>query len=583
MARVWYAADGSILYASTASGKPFQTQDFENWEPAVNAPPPPRTFDRQLVRGPEPGAHYFAASASSQELWGVGQQLYHSGDGKTWETLTSYRSQSVVGSNLHSVAISPNDPSQLVVANDYGVWRSMDAGLTWASLNLRLPNLSVKRILATPSSGHPAQILTENRGGLELVPGSSVWRHLPSLTDQADIERKRSYSVKVTAEISAYAQSSDGRQVYVGSEDGRIWHSVDGGDTFRLTGANTAVPGHRVERLFVDPASSSAVLAALSGDAPHVIRTFSSGSDWDMLDSATLPDAPAYAITADHASGAIYVATEKGVYWTHFEFYVGASNLGLTWTNLTDRLPQTKAVDVTLDPAGVQLYAALDGYGVFGTAAPHRTSGFRLVNAADFSQRPASPGSLVSVLGERVNAVSSGTLRYPVWNDAQISTANSQIQVPFEAVGPTVSLALETANGRLTRDLLVQPVSPAIFVSQDGIPWILDADTGMPLDRNVVHPGQRLQVIVNGLGRVRPDWQTGVEAPKENTPTVVARVQAFVDRSEVPVVRATLAPGYVGMYLVEVQLPVVANYGAMELRFAADGHDSNTVQIVVGQ
>jgi hypothetical protein len=37
------------------------------------------------------------------------------------------------------------------------------------------------------------------------------------------------------------------------------------------------------------------------------------------------------------------------------------------------------------------------------------------------------------------------------------------------------------------------------------------------------------------------------------------------------------------MYLVEVQLPAVSNYGAMELHVVADGQESNRVQIVIGQ
>jgi uncharacterized protein (TIGR03437 family) len=233
-------------------------------------------------------------------------------------------------------------------------------------------------------------------------------------------------------------------------------------------------------------------------------------------------------------------------------------------------------VDVALDPAGVQLYVALDGYGVFGAAAPHRALGLRLVNTADYSTRAASPGSLVSVLGEKVNSVSGGALQFPLWN-------NSQIQVPFEAVGPTVSLALETTAGTMTRDLQVLPVSPAIFVGPDGVPVIFDADSGLPLEGNVAHAGQRLQVMLNGLGKVQPNWYTGVTAPAVNTPVVTAKVQAYLDGSELPVARATLAPGYVGMYLVEVQLPVVANYGAMELYVAADSQESNRVQIVIGQ
>jgi uncharacterized protein (TIGR03437 family) len=338
-----------------------------------------------------------------------------------------------------------------------------------------------------------------------------------------------------------------------------------------------------VERLFVDPVNPQVVLAALSGDGNHVLRTFNGGTFWDPVGRASLPDAAANAVTADRVSGAVYVATDKGVYWTRFDLETGVSTDDLIWANLSVRLPAARAVDVALDPAGVQLYAALEGYGVFGTAAPGRASVLRLVNTADFSTRAAAPGSLVSVLGPKVSAASSGALPYQVWNNLLPSgdTADSQIQVPFEAVGPTVSLALETTAGTMTRNLPVQPVSPAIFVSQDGVPWFFDADSGMPLEGNAAHAGQRLQVMVNGLGKVNPDWRAGLTAPAENTPVVVAKVQAYLDGSEVPVARATLAPGYVGMYLVEVQLPGIANYGAMELHVTADGQESNQVRIVI--
>jgi uncharacterized protein (TIGR03437 family) len=576
MTNVWYSADGSLLYAQTASGKTFQTQDFESWEPAPAAPAAPVSFPREPVRKPEPAAVYVAIGANPGQLWGLGQQLYRSDDGKNWETLTSYKTDSVIGGRIHGVAVSPNDPSQLVVANDNGVWRSMDGGLTWASLNLMLPNLSVTRIMATPSGGHAARILTANLGVLDLVPGSLLWRPNPAISTISDDNRKRDYSAKVGgAEVTAFAESGDLRQVYAGSDDGRIWRSVDGGLTFKETAASSPLPGHKVERLYVDPSNPHVALAALSGPGPHVLHTFNDGNTWDPLD-AGLPIGAAYSVTADRTSEAVYAATDKGVYWTRADLEVGGPPDNLTWTNLSENLPEAKAVDVALDPAGVQLYVAMEGYGVFGAAAPHRALGLRLVNTADFSTRAASPGSLVSVLGEKVNAVSGGSLQFPLWN-------NSQIQVPFEAVGPTVSLALQTTAGTMTRDLQVLPVSPAIFVGPDGVPVIFDADSGMPLESNVAHPGQRLQVMLNGLGKVQPNWYTGVTAPAVNTPVVTAKVQAFLDGSELPVARATLAPGYVGMYLVETSLPVVANYGAMELYVAADGQESNRVQIVIGQ
>jgi len=68
-------------------------------------------------------------------------------------------------------------------------------------------------------------------------------------------------------------------------------------------------------------------------------------------------------------------------------------------------------------------------------------------------------------------------------------------------------------------------------------------------------------------------------APAEEPPKVAAAVSAFLDRSPVEVTRATLAPGYIGFYLVEVQLPAIVNRGAAELYLEAGGRESNRVRI----
>ena len=135
---------------------------------------------------------------------------------------------------------------------------------------------------------------------------------------------------------------------------------------------------------------------------PHVLRTTNSGGFWDDLTS-NLPDAPAHGVTAERSAGAVYVATDKGVFYATADLE-NAGPAAVTWTPICSRLPAAPATDVKLDPNGNQLYAALDGYGVYATAAPHRLRALRLVNAADFSTRAAAPGSLISVLGGRVSS-----------------------------------------------------------------------------------------------------------------------------------------------------------------------------------
>jgi uncharacterized protein (TIGR03437 family) len=58
-------------------------------------------------------------------------------------------------------------------------------------------------------------------------------------------------------------------------------------------------------------------------------------------------------------------------------------------------------------------------------------------------------------------------------------------------------------------------------------------------------------------------------------------VRATLDRIPLEVTQAALAPGYVGFYLIEIQLPQVLNAGPAELVLEAEGQQSNRVRLYV--
>ena len=570
--QVWFAPGGGGLYARTSSGAVFETADYETWTPAVGPAEPPAARAATVARLPEASARTLASSSNPNVIFGLGRQLYRSEDGgHAWRNLTAFRSRSVIGDGVNGVAVSPVDADQLVAANNFGVWRSLDGGLSWSALNQGLPNLPVRRILSTVTGTSGTIVEVENLGTLELPPSGSLWQ--PVDANRSDAQREELYSSRLQTLITAVGQA--GGTVYAGAADGRIWASVDGGRTFPALAWQTG--GGRVEAIFPDPAEPRVALAALSGAGPHVLRTTNSGGFWDTLDF-NLPNRAAHAVTADRSAGAIYVATDAGVFYGVADLENASSN-PVNWVNLSSRLPAAAAYDVRLDPAGVQLYAAFDGYGVYATAAPHRGRVPRIVNAADFSTRPAAPGSLLSVVGAQVSRATGGNLEFPVLAAAE---GESQVQVPFEALGPSVGLALYTASGSFTIPLVVQPVSPAILVSRDGAPALFDADSDLPLDgRNTTHSNGRVKILATGLGKVQPNWPTGMQAPLEDPPAVVAAVRVFLNGAPLQVTRATLAPGYIGFYLVEAQLPGITNAGTAELHLSADGQESNRVQIVI--
>ena len=127
----------------------------------------------------------------------------------------------------------------------------------------------------------------------------------------------------------------------------------------------------------------------------------------------------------------------------------------------------------------------------------------------------------------------------------------------------------------------LEPVAPAIFVARDGSPMLLDAETGVMLDAMApAHSRGHIQILSTGLGRVTPEWPTGIAAPVDNPPRVAATVLAYLDRQPVEVTKAVLAP-YIGYYLIEIEVPKIVNYGPAELYLEVGGQTSNRVRVYI--
>jgi uncharacterized protein (TIGR03437 family) len=573
--RVWYSPDGATLFARLPSGNTFETNDFESWKAALDAPQPPAPPEVLAAFRPESGAMVRAQSASPTRLYAAGRNVYRSDDGgQNWRNLTLWRQESIIGDGTRDLAVSPRDPDEVVIANSFGVWRSVDGGATWSGLNETLPNLPVRRLVALPRGMGGARLVLDTAGAtteVEWAPGErSSWKPRPGATLAREEARRAALSLRLGVPITARGEA--GGYLYAGSADGRIWVSADQGARWLEPQPGT---GAAVEAIWIDGADPRRALAALAArEGPRLLRTINGGLFWDDL-SGDLPGATAHGVAADAATGAVYLATDRGLFFAVTRLDAAAP--APAWTALGGALPRAAVMDVRLDEGGHQLYVALDGYGVYAAAAPHRVLAPGLVSAADYAERPAAPGALLSILGGRVAAARAGDLRVPVLATSGIE---SQIQVPFEATGPALSLGLEMDGGRRTLGVPLRDVAPAVFVDRDGTPLLLDADRGLLLDAMTpARSGMRIQILATGLGRVQPEWPTGLAAPIDSPPRVVTPVKVYLGRAPVEVTRATLAPGYIGFYLVEVQLPEIVNLGPEELYLEAGGQSSNRVQI----
>jgi uncharacterized protein (TIGR03437 family) len=567
--------DGEALYTRDEAGRTFVTRDLESWQlenRAPGPPPPSLVFPTTL---PEPGAIAKSADPFHLRLYAFGRHVYRSEDGGwSWRNTTAWAGHSLIGGPVSDLAVHPSDPDVIVAVNDYGIWRSADGGRSWCGLNGGLPNLPVRKLLATPSGVRGARIQLAGGLNLEWPPGErQSWLPVEDPSAAALEKARAEVSRQTGAQITAVAMGNE--YSYAGSADGTLWVSRDQGQTWYWSRRGEGAPVTAIQIVPKEPAQAIAVLAEPPDGAPgpRVLRTLDGGTNWANL-TGSLPPGSVWGVAADPQGSAVYLATERGVF---LSVASGAAGLGSEWISLSANLPAAPVRDVRLDEAGNQLFVALDGYGIYAAPAPHRFWQVEVASAADLSSRPAAPGSLLTVLGGRLIRAQAGLLPVPV---LFASETQSQLQIPFEVTGPATELALELEHGRYQFNLPLLDVSPAIFVDGDGSAMLMDADTGVILDAlHPARPGMRVQILVTGLGRVIPAWRTGVAAPAQDPPQVVAPVRAFLGESPLQVTRATLAPGYVGFYLVEVVMPSLLDAGPAELVVEASGRWSNRVRI----
>jgi uncharacterized protein (TIGR03437 family) len=564
--RVWFDGSGT-LHVRIPDGRVFSTADMEKWD--RRAVEPPQVMGNAMLRVVR-GVTYRG-----------GANVWRSEDGgSAWKNLTGLDGGSLLGGRVLDLAVDENSPERIAVASETGVWASVDGGRTWVGLNDGLPNLSVRRLLAAPRGSTGVRIAALTAGRLEAFEWHSgdggTW--LPAPSDSLAQEEALRLEVSEKIGVEASAASRLAGMIFAGSEGGVLWASQDGGSNWRqveVAGGGTA------ERFWLSPANPRAALALVRFEkGVRVMRTLNGGVWWDDLTS-NLPEIGVSGLTAHAATGAIYLATDNGVFWTPGD--LRAPTPATAWQRLPAGWGESAVRDVRLDDAGHLLIAAVEGEGLFSMLAPHRLRQPVLVDAADLAERAVAPGSVLSLLGGRATSAGVQSQKGMV---LAAQESESQIQLPYAISGEraNVDIEIEVAGGRLFFSRALRLASPAIVVGGNGNPIVLDAESGLPLDAmNPARPGMRLQVLMSGLGRVTPDWPAGLAAPLNDAPKVTAPLRAYLDGTEAAIMRATLAPGYIGYYLVEVRLPESLPAGAFELTIEASGERSNGVRLIASE
>jgi uncharacterized protein (TIGR03437 family) len=220
------------------------------------------------------------------------------------------------------------------------------------------------------------------------------------------------------------------------------------------------------------------------------------------------------------------------------------------------------------------------------------------VNGASFAAGSVTPGSIVSVFGVDLSAgtaTSSGDTLPLILVGTQVlvnggpvplfyvSPGQVNFQMPMEAAG---TVAVTVTSGAITGApvmLPLLPVSPGIFLGTGTQAAALNADYSANSPANPVPPGGVIQLYVTGLGITNPPLPTG--QPGALTPPLnqtVVTPTATISGAAAQVLFSGVAPGFVGLYQVNVTIPAGIQTGdAVPVVLSAGGQNSNSATIAV--
>ena len=185
-----------------------------------------------------------------------------------------------------------------------------------------------------------------------------VWR-----TQNAGTSWKAVSPVLDDSAISAIEVSpADSNRIYVGTENGGFFRSVDGGKNWSANISGSTLPGHKITRIdSTAKLGPDFVLVTLAHFGhSHLFRSFDGGKTWDDIDQGRLPDVPHHAVVIrPDAPKTVYVANDAGVFVS--------PDTGRTWMNMTANLPNVMIVDLVLHEKDRTLSAATYGRSLWRT------------------------------------------------------------------------------------------------------------------------------------------------------------------------------------------------------------------------
>ena len=164
-----------------------------------------------------------------------------------------------------------------------------------------------------------------------------------------------------------------------------------------------------------------------------------------------------------------------------------------------------------------------------------------------------------------------------------VSAGQVNVQVPWELAGQTsvqIKVSIDYSSGTVVT-VPVAPTSPAVFVYGSNQAAALDENAALIGTANSARRGHIVSFFANALGPVSNQPATGDPAP--SSPLAVSITTPTVTIGGVPaaVQFSGLAPGFTGLYQVNVTIPANAPVGSDAVLITSGGVTSPAAQVAV--
>jgi uncharacterized protein (TIGR03437 family) len=169
-----------------------------------------------------------------------------------------------------------------------------------------------------------------------------------------------------------------------------------------------------------------------------------------------------------------------------------------------------------------------------------------------------------------------------------VSAGQINCLMPYSTQGPTAAIVVQNGSNSNTVTVPVAATAPAVFSlnqSGGGAGAVLHADFSLVDAAKPAAPGETVQVFLTGMGAVNPvvpDGAAGGANPLSNTTTPASQITVLVGGQPGKVQYSGLAPGFPGLYQINVTLPApLAARGTVPLAIQPPNafHDQVDIQI----